>query len=131
MNNFIFIRLLFWANESHIHAITLSGLIFEPVCCTTDTSPFGFTVDTNRRRLYWLNNHADDGHIVVNQLEYSSTSCDLTRYLHTLYIITHKIFIVPLINVCYTALLSKILLNCHLGEYSCMYIPYHLQLGIL
>lgn len=76
---FLYLRVLFWANESSIHAITLSGLIFEPVCYTTYPSPFGFTVDAKRRRLYWLNNDGDDGHLLVSQLEYTSTSCDRSR----------------------------------------------------
>ena len=53
--------------------------MFEPVCYTTSTSPFGFAVDAKRRRLYWLNNDADDGHLLVSQLEYTSTSCDRNR----------------------------------------------------
>lgn len=73
-------RLLFWANESGIHAITLSRLAFESACYTVSpgASPFGFAMDARRRRLYWLNNR-DGGNLVVNQLEYTSTACDPNR----------------------------------------------------
>lgn len=60
--------------------MTLSGLIFEPICYAPQVSPFGLTVDANRRKLYWLND-ANDGYLVVNQLEYTTTSCDSSRYL--------------------------------------------------
>ena len=53
--------------------------MFEPVCYTPSTSPFGFTVDAERRRLFWLNNNADSGQLIVNQLEYTSTSCNPSR----------------------------------------------------
>ena len=69
-------RVLFWANASSIHALTLSGLVFDPVCYSLSpgSSPFGFAVDSERQRLYWLNNR-DGGRLVVNQLEYTSTAC--------------------------------------------------------
>ena len=73
-------RLLFWANDSSIHATTLSGLVFESVCYTVPpgASPFGFAMDARRRRLYWLNDR-NGGNLVVNQLEYTSTACNPNR----------------------------------------------------